>query len=510
MIFSYNPDFYPTPDNVIARMMCDEDFQGKTILEPSAGSGNIVRWLQRNGAGEILACETDRNLQQILKRTGARLIAEDFLTVTSEQVSHVQMIVMNPPFSDGPRHIMHAYEIAPAGCCIVTLCNSSNLTSTYSTTYRKLQELTKMHGFYENLGAVFAEDAERETRCQVSLIKLWKEGKGTDEFKGYFSAYDEDDQGNGQEGLMQYNFVREIVNRYVSAVRLFDDTMKAAEQINRAAEYVDYTVETDPKTGEQKAHPHHYGCLPITFRAVTTKDAENSVQGGEVTHLTYKRELQKYYWHIIFRKLNMEKYATRELREQINRFIEQRQNVPFTMANIFRVVNTVIQTTGQRMESAICEAFDTICSLSAENSTAGEKWKTNSNYMVNRRFICDYLTEVGFRGELEVCSWGSYSRCDQIDDICKALCYMTGKNYEDVGSLYSRVNCENRSQRPQWGQWFEWGFFRCRGYKKGTMHFEFIDENVWAQFNQVVAKKRGWKIGSQTKTAKTKKKTKAA
>jgi len=30
------------------------------------------------------------------------------------------------------------------------------------------------------------------------------------------------------------------------------------------------------------------------------------------------------------------------------------------------------------------------------------------------------------------------------------------------------------------------------------MHFEFIDENVWARFNQEVAKSKGWKIGSTT------------
>ena len=144
MNFSYNPDFYPTPENVINRMMMGEDYINKTILEPSAGSGNIVRWLQRNGAREVLACETDTNLQQILQRTGCRMIGADFLTVTREQVSHVDMIVMNPPFSQGVRHICHAYEIAPAGCCIIALCNTSNLESTYSRSYREFQELVKM------------------------------------------------------------------------------------------------------------------------------------------------------------------------------------------------------------------------------------------------------------------------------------------------------------------------------------------------------------------------------
>ena len=47
-----------------------------------------------------------------------------------------------------------------------------------------------------------------------------------------------------------------------------------------------------------------------------------------------------------------------------------------------------------------------------------------------------------------------------------------------------------------WGDWFVWGFFRCKAFKKGTMHFEFLDEKVWWKFNQTVAKVRGWSIGS--------------
>ena len=62
----------------------------------------------------------------------------------------------------------------------------------------------------------------------------------------------------------------------------------------------------------------------------------------------------------------MEKYATLRLREQINRFVEQQTHVPFTMHNIYQVLNMVIQTTSQRMDKAIEEAFDTICSFSAE------------------------------------------------------------------------------------------------------------------------------------------------
>ncbi|WP_438823232.1 DUF4942 domain-containing protein, partial [Prevotella histicola] len=39
---------------------------------------------------------------------------------------------------------------------------------------------------------------------------------------------------------------------------------------------------------------------------------------------------------------------------------------------------------------------------------------------------------------------------------------------------------------------FQLLYFRIKAFKKGTMHFEFLDENIWMKFNQEVAKLRGW------------------
>ena len=205
----------------------------------------------------------------------------------------------------------------------------------------------------------------------------------------------------------------------------------------------------------------------------------------------------------------MEKYATKQLREQINRFIEQQTNVPFTMGNIYRVIDMVIQTNGQRMQTALLEAFDLICSFSADNSTAGEKWKTNANYMVNRKFIVPYMCKgyhdryvfhgTGYGGYCTKNGKEAYPtvqldgyNIEQLEDVCKALCYITGTNYDNVSGLH----CHH--DREAWGEWFVWGFFRCKAYKKGTMHFEFLDEDVWYKFNCEVAKQRGWALPKKT------------
>ena len=42
-------------------------------------------------------------------------------------------------------------------------------------------------------------------------------------------------------------------------------------------------------------------------------------------------------------------------------------------------------------------------------------------------------------------------------------------------------------------------FFRIKAFKKGTMHFEFLDEDIWMKFNQTVAKLRGWSLPKKRK-----------
>lgn len=495
-LFTDNPDFYPTPREVIERMMMGEDFYGKVILEPSAGSGNIVRYLQENGAREVIACEKDEHLRKLLGGL-CNIIKEDFLQVTSEEISHVSYIVMNPPFSEGAKHIIHAYEIAPKGCTIIALCNTSNLnTYSYTETYKRLKELVELHGQRDDLENVFHE-AERRTDVRVSLVKLWKEGQGEDEFADYFfSQVDEDAaNANNQEGLMQYNVVRELVNRYVSACKMFDDVMEATKRINATATFEDYKDEVQPD-GTVKRVKQDYGYLPITFGATNN---DNKVA---VTHDQYKKSLQKYYWRIIFRKLDMQKYATKDLREQINKFIEQQCNVPFTMGNVYRVLDMVVQTNGQRMQKALLEAFDHICEFSAENSTAGEKWKTNANYMVNRRFIVPYICE-GYdysHNPYPTLRFTYYCKREEIEDVVKALCFITGRDYDEIEELQ-----EHKGE--WWGEWFEWGFFRCRGYKKGTMHFEFLDEDVWFKFNYEVSRLRGWNLPKKSSPKARAKKT---
>lgn len=99
---------------------------------------------------------------------------------------------------------------------------------------------------------------------------------------------------------------------------------------------------------------------------------------------------------------------------------------------------------------------------------------------------------------VRVHSYGSAS--NDISDLIKALCFLTGRNYEEVAQP------EKTSNRVFWpGEWYNWGFFRFKAYKKGTVHFEFLDEEVWATVNARYARIKGQTLPEKLSKKKPKK-----
>jgi len=483
-------DFYPTPNEVIERMMMAADVAGCVVLEPSAGSGAIVDWLVANGASEVLACEIDPMLRRTLEGR-CRLVADDFLTLSRETVSHVELIVMNPPFSRAHEHISHAWEIAPAGCQIVALCNADSLKGKYTQGWQKLAETVKMNGSVQDFGQCFRTGAERDTDCRVACINLWKPGEGAEEWMGFFMSEDEEEEALGMQGpgLVPYNFVRDMVGRYVDAVSRFDHVAELSEEMNRLTDFTD---------GKER-----YGGMSIKFGAYKT--GSSNYADGHITRETYRKELQKYAWRYIFDRFNMQKYVTNKVMEEMNRFVELQCAVPFTMRNVYRMLSAIVQTHGQRMEKVLEEAFDMVCSFSADNSTAGEKWKTNSNYMITRRFIVPYVGSYDPHWDIEYVKVAYGGASGKVTDLNKALCYLTGIPYEDSWGDLHKYFYKNK---VAWGQWVEISpFFRIRIYKKGTAHFEFLDEKVWMEFNSRVATARGWALPEKVRTKAKRKRT---
>ena len=100
---------------------------GMCVLEPSAGTGNIVRAVLDSVDTEVLAYEINSGLCSQLSRMfpSYKLQARcrDFLAVTDFQGQY-ERVLMNPPFSNGQdiAHIKHALTFLRPGGRLVALC----------------------------------------------------------------------------------------------------------------------------------------------------------------------------------------------------------------------------------------------------------------------------------------------------------------------------------------------------------------------------------------------------
>jgi hypothetical protein len=105
-----------------------------------------------------------------------------------------------------------------------------------------------------------------------------------------------------------------------------------------------------------------------------------------------------------------------------------------------------------------------------------------------------YAVKPCFPAGIAFDRWSDRGR--QVDDLIKALCYITGKKYEDVEKP------EPGFDRLGAGTWYEWGFFEFRLYKKGTAHFRFRDLEDWAKLNARVARIKGLTLPEKIKIQK--------
>lgn len=511
----FNADFYPTPPEVIAQMTWNLDLKNKTVLEPSAGKGDIIDACMGSGAF-LLACEKEDNLRTILQ-SKCKVIADDFLSVTSDMISHVDYIIMNPPFSADEKHILHAWNIAPDGCEIIALCNYETIANTRYSYREQLVKIISSYGNSENLGDVFS-NAERKTNVEIGLIKLYKPKSESDnEFEGFFMEDDEEQQ---FIGLQQYNFVRDVVGRYIGAVRIFDEQLESAKRMN---------------------------ALTGTFFSSSialSMTADKAILSRE----EYKKDLQKAAWKYIFAKFNMEKFSTQKLKDDINLFVEKQTKIPFTMRNIYHMIQIVIGTQSQRMDKALLEVFDKLTAHYHDNRYNVEGWKTNSHYLVNEKFILPNLFGDPYSSSagLKV-SFGNRD-LELFGDFMKALCYITGKDYDKTPRLeeflrheyvifkdgkaltkphstsanwYNIIGFSSGGydeagirknypesegfeirRKPTHGEWFDYEFFSVKGFKKGTGHFKFKDRDVWATFNQHIARIKGFPLPEAVKSKK--------
>jgi len=182
--FADIPGFFPTPKPVIEKMLRHADLEpGMTVLEPSAGKGDICDAIAEGYGVKPYTCEIVPTLRNLLEKKGygtpkdAIVCGGDFMRYAAVTVDRFDRILMNPPFEKGQdaEHIMAAFGLLGPGGQLVAICSEGPFfrTDKKSESFRDLLQAVSV--YTEKLPAdAFKAGAWRQTGVRTRLVVLDK------------------------------------------------------------------------------------------------------------------------------------------------------------------------------------------------------------------------------------------------------------------------------------------------------------------------------------------------
>lgn len=168
------PELFPTPPALAARMVAISDARsGKRVLEPSAGTGNIVREIAKTGAA-VVAVEIEGKLARALEAQypAYEVVCAPFETATSG-LGRFDAVVMNPPFSLELDHVYRAFDLLREDGVLVSVMSAG-------VKFRQDREHEAFRAFVEKSGELedLPDDTFKSsgTSVRTVLVTLRKEG----------------------------------------------------------------------------------------------------------------------------------------------------------------------------------------------------------------------------------------------------------------------------------------------------------------------------------------------
>lgn len=148
--------YFPTPKTIVQQMIDLADIQdGESILEPSAGNGNILdgikQYSQDYSLNVILeAIEYNYTLSEILEMKQYKVVSNDFTEF--RPFNKYDKIIMNPPFEKNQDvdHVLKAYECLKDGGKLVAIM-SPHWTFANDSKSVNFRNWLSDKGYYEKL-----------------------------------------------------------------------------------------------------------------------------------------------------------------------------------------------------------------------------------------------------------------------------------------------------------------------------------------------------------------------
>ena len=521
--------FYPTPMELGAMMLAGVKMTDvKEVLEPSAGKGDLVKAISKGNyfthaghrysghAINVDCIEIDPHLREILKyefsndrlvemknryraleycnytslndtqkqerdmlvdeiqefeNCRVKIVHDDFFTFESRK--HYDLIVMNPPFADGDKHLLRALEIQKHGGQIVCLLNAETIRNAYTPTRKlllaKLNEYGASVKFVENAFA----SAERTAHvdCAIITVNIPRPDRDKSEFYERMKAAN-------------------------------DEKVKASPELNAlvAGDYMEqavqmYNVEVEATLAFADAY---YALQPYMSWSLNKQDGSIlslKVKDKAFDTNTYLRAVRMKYWEALFTNDEFTKRLTSELKAKFRKEVDKLADYEFTMFNIRQVMAEIQGSMVDSVDKAIMELFEKLTVTHswypecADNIHYFNGWKTNKAHKIGKKSIIPIhgiFSDYRWRGE----TFDVYESFKVISDIELALSYldaepMTGTGLRQVleaaskGGQTRNIDCK---------------YFKIDLFKKGTMHIKFKPEAMETveRLNIYAAQKKAW------------------
>ena len=512
----FDPEFYPTPKEIIARMVAPyaDRISKACILEPSAGNGAILHFLDEGvpftyttkrgqtiestvkpDPNRVYAAEHNPELQMILHEKGYRLVAEDFLTYKPD--IRYDLIIMNPPFKTGEKHLLHAWEIIPSGD-IVCLLNAETIHNPYTETRKLLARIIAENGTVEELGRCFST-ADNPTDVEVIMVRLHKEAKD-DPFRLDFTGLSKEETPDFSQMAVEGGALTQE-SRLDAFIRAWNKAKETAVEYIKARQTL--RMFTDVFRCNDYEHTDPIGDLDKYLA-----NSRNSYKSNDVSAFMtdgynhFVTTATKIAWGTIFNQIGLGKYMTSGLRDALNKFQQEQSSLSITKENINKLFQFIMLNVSEIMDHSVVEIYDKFTSYYPGNTSYKEGWKTNKQFSCNRKVILPDVADAGYMPQRY--GYDRFFRPNyyhNLDDIDKAMCWLSGTNFDELrGEIdipgQGKTACPARSTIEQTlrripvgsTEWHESAFFRVKAFKKGTIHIEFKDEALWAKFNLTVNK----------------------
>ena len=485
----YNPpsEYYPTPP-ALARKMAAKlelekaDYKRKRyILDPCAGDGALLeackptRSYERWGSNDPdrfvtkYAIEIDPTLRAVLESKGITVVGWNFLAY-EPRLQYTDFMI-NPPFSKAREFVIRAWEMLVAGT-IVSLYPVTSLEGK-TDKERLVLDLIDQFGEVEMLGAAFAK-AERPTDVKVAMITLRKSIVGADGVDDELEFEVKNNRGlpnwTEEEGtsLAPGGFIAQLIQHYDASIDAYGEYNRLRQQIKG------YMAPFDGHHVERKS---------------ILEAADDEKSPGQ-RYNTFVSEVTEAAWNAVLGHPRFQKILTERARAMINEFRQRQKRVDFNADNVRGMFAALLMQQDDLLNACVQDAFDTMTKYHTDNRIHVEGWKSDVAWKVNEK-------KVVLPGYVEYRGWSGgngfdlrYIYQNGLDDIDRAMCVVTGKNFDQITTVARALDMSFQRGDSKWVCWST--FFEARYFKKGTLHLRFLDPLEWEQFNIAAAKGRKW------------------